>query len=141
MKTKPFKKNDVRIAIQKSGRLSDETVGLLNKCGVRFPKNRDKLLVKSNSFDAELMLVRDDDIPRYISEGTCTLGIVGENTLLESNQQSPLKIVRRLGFSKCRLSIATKKGTVVKKIEDLQGMRIATSVSYTHLTLPTKRIV
>lgn len=116
----------LRIAIQKSGRLSDDSIKLFKECGIRFESGSSgKLKSISTNFPAEFLFLRDDDIPGYVEDGVADLGIVGENVLVESNKK--VKVVHQLGFSKCRLSLAIPRGVEWKGIQDLQGRGIATS--------------
>src|SRR5436309_7532694 len=117
----------LRIAIQKSGRLYEESVKLLGECGIDLRNVKDRLKTESDSFPLEVFFLRDDDIPQYIEDGVADVGIVGENVLLEKNKD--VRTVDRLGFGKCRLSIAVPKDKKFKSIKDLGGMRIATSYS------------
>jgi ATP phosphoribosyltransferase len=115
----------LRIAIQKSGRLNEDSVRLLKECGISVSNGMNKLKAEAQNFPLEIFFLRDDDIPEYIAEGVADIGIVGENVLLEAS--SDVKIIERLGFGKCRLSIAVQKGNKYKSIKDLEGKRIATS--------------
>ena len=126
----------LRVAIQKSGRLSERSQELLKSCGLKFARSKDKLFWYGQDFPVDLLLVRDDDIPRLLLDGVCELGIVGENiameVMLERNGMSHLDCLRKLGFGHCRLSIAVAEDRSCESIEDLQGLRIATS--YPELT-------
>jgi ATP phosphoribosyltransferase len=126
----------LRVAIQKSGRLSERSQELLKSCGLKFARSKDKLFWYGQDFPVDLLLVRDDDIPRLLMDGVCELGIVGENiameVMLERNGVSQLDCLRKLGFGHCRLSIAVEEDRSCESIEDLQGLRIATS--YPELT-------
>jgi ATP phosphoribosyltransferase len=115
----------LKIAIQKSGRLNDDSIRLLKECGIEFNNGINKLKAEAFNFPLEVFFLRDDDIPEYVAEGVADIGIVGENVLLETN--SDVKIVDRLGFGKCRLSIAVPKGKKYAGIKDLEGKRIATT--------------
>jgi ATP phosphoribosyltransferase len=119
----------IRIAMQKSGRISEKSIGLLKACGLEFNWTKNQLLSQATDFPLELMLVRDDDIPEYVRRGVCELGIVGENVLEEFRQDDDEcpSIERRLGFGKCRLSLALPNGIDYSGPQDLQGLRIATS--------------
>lgn len=118
-------KNTIRIAIQKSGRLHEESIGLLKSCGIELNNGVNKLKTEALNFPLEILLLRDDDIPQYVLDGVADIGIVGENVLLESAQGLPVKA--RLGFGKCRLSIALPKSDPYESIACLSGKRIATS--------------
>lgn len=115
----------LRIAVQKSGRLTDKTLALLEGIGLRFDDYKRSLLIKCLNFDVELLLIRDDDIPEYVEDGVCDLGFVGANTVAED--ESDVKILRGLDYGVCRLSIAVPKNGSIKSAADLAGKRIATS--------------
>jgi len=121
----------LRVAIQKSGRLSERSQELLKNCGLRFAQSKDKLFWYGQDFPVDLLLVRDDDIPRLLLDGVCELGIVGENiameVMLERNEPSQLNCLRKLGFGHCRLSIAVPEQRNCDSIDELQGLRVATS--------------
>lgn len=118
----------LRIAIQKSGRLYDDSVKLLNECGIELRNVKDRLKTESDTFPMEVFFLRDDDIPQYVEDGVADIGIVGENVLFEKNKQAT--IVEKLGFGKCRLSIAIPKADVYSGIQSLDGKRIATSYPF-----------
>lgn len=115
----------LKIAIQKSGRLNEDSIRLLKECGIEFNNGINKLKAEAFNFPLEVFFLRDDDIPEYVASGVADIGVVGENVLLETN--SDVKIVDRLGFGKCRLSIAVPKGKKYAGIKDLEGKRIATT--------------
>ena len=115
----------LKIAIQKSGRLNEDSIRLLKECGIEFNNGINKLKAEAFNFPLEVFFLRDDDIPEYVASGVADIGIVGENVLLETN--SDVKIVDRLGFGKCRLSIAVPKGKKYTGIKDLEGKKIATT--------------
>ncbi|WP_114784812.1 ATP phosphoribosyltransferase [Botryobacter ruber] len=115
----------LRIAIQKSGRLSDDSLNLIRECGISFISSSLKLKTESTNFPLEILFLRDDDIPGYVADGVADIGIVGENVLVEEGKQH--LTVEQLGFSKCRLSLAVPKATEYKSVADLEGMNIATS--------------
>lgn len=124
----------LRIAVQKSGRLSDSSQQLLAQCGLKFRQSRDKLFCFGETHPVDLLLVRDDDIPGLISDGVCDLGFVGRNVLAEQrldqiaiNGSSQLQELRALGYGGCRLSIATPQDEEYVGAESLSGRRIATS--------------
>jgi len=123
--------NRIRVAIQKSGRLSEKSLDLLQSCGLRFARSKDKLYWYGKDFPVDLLLVRDDDIPRMLLDGVCELGIVGENIaeeeMLEREGGEELTQVRKLSFGGCRLSLAVPEDSQVKSASDLDGCRIATS--------------
>ncbi|MFN4146748.1 MAG: ATP phosphoribosyltransferase [Runella sp.] len=116
----------LRIAIQKSGRLSEDSIKLFKECGIKFESSSSgKLKSAATNFPAEFLFLRDDDIPGYVEDGVADLGIVGENVLVESAKN--VNVVHKLGFSKCRLSLAIPRGTSWNGLKDLQGRGIATS--------------
>jgi ATP phosphoribosyltransferase len=116
----------ITLAIQKSGRLSDKTINLLQECGIDFNGlTKGSLKIKATNFPLNLLLMRDDDIPECVANNIAQIGIVGENTLLEKGFD--LKISKRLGFAKCRLSLAVPKKSEIINVSDLNGKKIATS--------------
>jgi ATP phosphoribosyltransferase len=118
--------NDIlRIAIQKSGRLSEDSLKLIKECGIRFDNGGGKLKTAATNFPAEILFLRDDDIPGYVEDGVAHLGIVGENVSEESNRD--VNTVHKLGFSKCRLSIGVLREQDYQGVKDLDGKSIATT--------------
>lgn len=115
----------LRLAIQKSGRLSDKSIDLLHRCGIRFSHPEGRLRAVSDNFPVEILYLRDDDIPGYVADGVADVGIVGENVVLEKGAE--VEVVKRLGFGKCRLAIALGKGDEYEGVESLSGRHIATS--------------
>lgn len=115
----------LRIAVQKSGRLTDKTINLLEGIGLKFDDYKRSLLVKCLNFDVELLLIRDDDIPEYVQDGICDLGFVGANVVEED--QVDVDILYGLNYGVCRLSLAVPKDGNIKKPEDFAGKKIATS--------------
>jgi len=120
-----MKERSLRLAIQKSGRLSKKSLELLKAAGIRIDNYSRQLLVKAQNFDLEILFIRDDDIPEYVQDGVADIGIVGENEILEARKE--LNVVEKLGFGKCRLSIAVPKHFKYESIKDLEGKNIATS--------------
>ncbi|MFN8266040.1 MAG: ATP phosphoribosyltransferase [Chitinophagaceae bacterium] len=118
----------LRIAIQKSGRLYDDSVKLLNECGIELRNVKDRLKTESDTFPMEVFFLRDDDIPQYVEDGVADIGIVGENVLFEKNKN--VDVVEKLGFGKCRLSIAIPRGQEFTGPQMLQGKKIATSYPF-----------
>jgi ATP phosphoribosyltransferase len=114
----------IRIAVQKSGRLSDDSLALIKECGIKFYNGTGKLKSTSTNFPIEFLFLRDDDIPGYVSDGVADLGIVGENELVEKDKD--VDILKKLGFSKCRLSLAIPKGQEYTNIHYFQGKSVAT---------------
>ena len=116
----------IRIAIQKSGRLSEASLALIKECGIDFSgTGTGRLKAEASNFPAEILFLRDDDIPGYVADGVADIGIVGENVAIEKSPSS--NIVYRLGFSKCRLSLAIPKGEIYTGLADFEGKDIATS--------------
>ncbi len=123
----------VRIAVQKSGRLTENTLDLLGRCGYRYSRGRDELMCFGENMPVDLLLVRDDDIPALVAESVCDLGVVGQNVLEEKRHAlvraaHPLpEVVRTLGYGHCRLSLAAPHDEMYTALERLDGRRIATS--------------
>jgi ATP phosphoribosyltransferase len=115
----------IRIAIQKSGRLSEKSLNLLKEAGISLNNGSRKLRSVAQSFPLEVIYLRDDDIPQYVEDGVADIGIVGENEYMEKSCQ--VDLIERLGYSRCRLSIAVPKSDSYEGLEDLEGKRIATS--------------
>src|ERR1700733_14356020 len=119
----------LKIAIQKSGRLYDDSVSLLKECGIEFNNSLNKLRTEAFNFPLEILFLRDDDIPQYVADKVADIGIVGENVVTE--KQKDVKTLEHLGFGKCRLSIAIPKDKRYGGLKSLNGTRIATS--YTNI--------
>ncbi len=115
----------LRIAIQAKGRLFEETMELFEESDIKISMTKRTLLVQSSNFPIEVLFLRDDDIPQTVATGVADLGIVGENELLE--KEGDAEIIRRLGFSKCRLSLAIPKGVEYGGVSWFEGKKIATS--------------
>ena len=115
----------LKIAIQKSGRLHDESLQLLKDCGISIDNGIDQLKAAARNFPLEVLYLRNGDIPQYLRDGVVDASILGENTLIEKGKD--LNIVEKLGFSKCKVSIAVPKEIEYNSINDLNGKRIATS--------------
>lgn len=114
------------LAIQKSGRLSDKSFELLKECGIKLNAPRNGTLkATAQNFPLQVLFLRDDDIPECVADAVADIGIVGENVLLEKEKQVEIK--DRLGFGRCRMSIALPRETVYRSIRDLAGKRLATS--------------
>ncbi|HTE07311.1 MAG TPA: ATP phosphoribosyltransferase, partial [Flavitalea sp.] len=118
-------RNMLKIAIQKSGRLHQDSVGLFQDCGIELKNGLNKLKTEADNFPLEIFFLRDDDIPQYVEDQVADIGIVGENVLYEKNKRT--EIVEKLGFGKCRLSIAVGRTEQYKDLSYLEGKRIATS--------------
>jgi ATP phosphoribosyltransferase len=115
----------LKIAIQKSGRLYEDSVKLLKDCGIDVKNGINKLKTEAENFPLEIYFLRDDDIPQYVEDAVADIGIVGENVVLEKNKK--VQVVEGLGFGKCRLSIAVGRKDDYTGVTSLQGKRIATS--------------
>jgi len=115
----------IKIAIQKSGRLNEESLKLIKDCAINFEIYRDQLKVISKNYPIEIYFLRNGDIPKYLNDGVVDLAIIGENTLNEKGYQ--LKVIEKLGFSKCRVSLAVPNDFKYESINDLNNIRIATS--------------
>jgi ATP phosphoribosyltransferase len=115
----------LKIALQKSGRLSEESHKLLKKCGISFSNGLGKLRTEATNFPLEIFFLRDDDIPEYVADGVADIGIVGENIIFEDKRD--VEIIEKLGFGKCRLSLAVPKNFEYQSVKDFEGKRIATS--------------
>jgi len=116
---------NLKIAIQKSGRLNEKSVQLLKNCGLDFENYKSSLITTVGNFPLEILFLRDDDIPGYVEQGIADLGIVGENVIDESTCQ--VNYVKRLGFGKCMLKLAIPKDSTITDLQDLNGKAIATS--------------
>jgi ATP phosphoribosyltransferase len=117
----------LKIAIQKSGRLYEDSIKLLKECGIQLNNGNKQLKTIAENFPLEVYFLRDDDIPQYVYDGVADVGIVGENVLMEKSKD--IDLVYRLGFGKCKLSIAVPKGMQYNSINDLKGLKIATTYS------------
>lgn len=119
----------LRIAVQSKGRLFEDTMGLLAEADIKVSSSKRTLLVQSTSFPLEVLYLRDDDIPQSVADGVANIGIVGENEYVEKHAHA--HVISRLGFSKCRLSLAIPKEIDYQGVEWFNGKRIATS--YPHI--------
>lgn len=115
----------LRLAIQKSGRLHDDSMRLLKECGIDVSNGVNKLKAEATNFPIELFFLRDDDIPQYVEDGVADIGFVGENVVFEKNKK--VNIVEKLGFGKCRLSMAVQRNEHYADASFLQNKKIATS--------------
>jgi ATP phosphoribosyltransferase len=115
----------LKIAVQKSGRLHDGSMELLKDCGISVSNGNKQLRVQASNFPVEIFFLRDDDIPEYVQDGVAHIGFVGENVYREKNKKADL--VEKLGFGKCRLSIAVPNHRKIDSLQELQGEKIATS--------------
>jgi ATP phosphoribosyltransferase len=117
--------NTLKIAIQKSGRLHDESIQLLRDCGISIYNGNDQLKVNASNFPLEVYYLRNSDIPQYLIDGVVDIAIVGDNLLVEKGQN--IQVAEKLGFSKCKVSVAVPKNFNYNSIQDLNGLRVATS--------------
>ena len=115
----------IRLAVQKSGRLNEDSLRLIKDCGISIDNGKDQLKAAARNFPMEVFFLRNGDIPQYLRDGVVDLAMLGETLLAETG--TDIEVIEPLGFSKCRVSIAVPKGTAFKGIQDLQGKRIATS--------------
>jgi ATP phosphoribosyltransferase len=115
----------LKIAVQKKGRLYDGSMALLKECGIDVSNGNNQLRVQAANFPLEVFFLRDDDIPEYVQDAVADIGFVGENVVTEKNKA--VVSVEKLGFGKCRLSIAIPKSGAIKSLNDLTGKKIATS--------------
>lgn len=115
----------LKVAVQKSGRLSEDSLKLFRECGIKFNNGAKKLKAQSHNFPIEFLFLRDDDIPGYVEDGIADIGIVGQN--VQDEYQKEIEIVKHLGFSKCRLSLAVPREEDYEGIGYFQGKNIATS--------------
>ncbi len=115
----------LRIAVQKSGRMYEDSIKLLKDCGLNVDNGMDQLKAEVRNFPAEIYFLRNSDIPQYLEDGVVDIAIIGENVLVE--KRSKVCVIEKLGFSKCRLSLALPKSSFYQGIESLKGKKIATS--------------
>lgn len=116
---------NLKLAIQKSGRLHDDSIKLLKECGIDISNGANKLKAEATNFPLEVFFLRDDDIPQYVEDGVADIGFVGENVVREKNKK--VAIVEKLGYGKCRLSIAVGRNSAYDSVEYLRNRKIATS--------------
>ncbi|SFP70707.1 ATP phosphoribosyltransferase [Parafilimonas terrae] len=118
----------LKIALQKSGRLYDDSVKILKECGIELQNGMNKLLNEAINFPMQILFLRDDDIPQYVEDGVADIGIVGENIVYETNKN--VEIIEKLGFGKCRLSVAVPRNENYADAQFLNGKRIATTYPF-----------
>jgi ATP phosphoribosyltransferase len=123
------KMSKLKIAIQKSGRLSENSKSLLEECGIKFSNGISVLKTTARNFPIELLFLRDDDIPQYVEQQVADIGILGENMVFEKNKD--VKVIEQLGFAQCRLSLAIPKEETYKGLKYFMNKKIATS--YPHI--------
>jgi len=117
--------NRLKIAVQKSGRLNEESIRLLKNCGIHIENGKDQLKASASNFPLDVLYLRNGDIPQYVEDGVADIAIVGENLLIEAGND--IDVVRKLGFSKCKLSLAVPKDVDYPDVSFFEGKRIATS--------------
>lgn len=115
----------IRIAIQKSGRLNEDSLQILKDCGISIDNGKDQLKASSRNFPLEVFYLRNGDIPQYLRDGVVDIAIIGENVLIEKGED--IEIAEKLGFSKCKVSLAVPKAVKYTSVQDFEGKRIATS--------------
>lgn len=115
----------IRIAVQKTGRLNEDSIQILKDCGISIDNGKDQLRALSRNFPLEVFYLRNGDIPQYLRDGVVDIAIIGENVLIEKGED--LRIAERLGFSKCKVSLAVPNSVKYKSVKDFEGKRIATS--------------
>ncbi|MBK0368854.1 ATP phosphoribosyltransferase [Flavobacterium agrisoli] len=115
----------LKIAIQKSGRLNEDSIQILKDCGISINNGIDQLKAEASNFPLEVLYLRNSDIPQYLIDGVVDIAIVGDNLLVEKGKD--IEVVQKLGFSKCKVSVAVPKTFEYNSIKDLNGLRIATS--------------
>ncbi|RXM44345.1 ATP phosphoribosyltransferase [Flavobacterium sp. YO64] len=115
----------LKIAIQKSGRLNEDSIQILKDCGISINNGIDQLKAEASNFPLEVLYLRNSDIPQYLIDGVVDLAIVGDNLLVEKGKE--IEVVQRLGFSKCKVSVAVPKAFEYNSVQDLAGLRVATS--------------
>ncbi|MCM4171035.1 ATP phosphoribosyltransferase [Arenibacter sp. TNZ] len=115
----------IRIAIQKSGRLNEDSLQILKDCGISIDNGKDQLKASSRNFPLEVFYLRNGDIPQYLRDGVVDIAIIGENVLIEKGDD--ISIAEKLGFSKCKVSLAIPKSVKYNSVKDFEGKRIATS--------------
>lgn len=115
----------LKIAIQKSGRLSEKSLQLFEECGIKTSNGTRKLKAEASNFPVEFLFLRDDDIPQYVEQGVADIGIIGENEVWEQNKN--IRIVQKLGFAGCRMSLAIPKDERYTGLDFFQNKRVATS--------------
>lgn len=123
--------NTLKIAIQKSGRLNEESLQMLKDCGISINNGNDQLKAEASNFPLEILFLRNSDIPQYLIDGVVDAAIVGDNLLVEKGQN--ITVAEKLGFSKCRVSVAVPKNFQYNSIQDLNNLRVATSYPTTVL--------
>jgi ATP phosphoribosyltransferase len=119
---------NLKLAIQKKGRLTEKSIELLKLCGVEIDNFSERLVVPAYNFPLEILFLRDDDIPEYVQDGVADIGIVGENVVVSKNAKT--EIVEKLGFGKCSLMMASPENVSIESVKDIEGKTIATSFPF-----------
>ncbi len=125
LKQEKLEMNNLKIAVQKSGRLNEDSLRILKEIGISIDNGKDQLKASARNFPLEVFYLRNGDIPQYLRDGVVDAAIIGENVLVEKGDD--ITVVEKLGFSKCRVSIAVPKSSKAKSLKDLEGKKIATS--------------
>lgn len=116
---------NLKLAIQKNGRLTDKSLQLLRTCGLDIEDYKDRLIVSARNYDLDLLFLRDDDIPEYVQDGVADIGIVGEDVVIE--KEADVEMIKKLAYGKCRLMLAGPEDGNIPELDQLDGKRIATS--------------
>lgn len=116
---------NMKLAVQKNGRLTEKSLLLLRNCGLDIEDYSERLIITARNFELDILFLRDDDIPEYVQDGVADIGIVGEDVLLE--KRSDAEVIRKLGYGRCNLSLAVPEGKKIESLQELNGLRIATS--------------
>jgi len=116
---------NLKLAVQKKGRLTDKSIELLKLCGIDIENYAERLVVSSSSFPLDLLLLRDDDIPEYVQDGVADIGIVGENVIVE--KKAKVELLHKLGFGKCKIMLAAPENLRFESLQDINNKTIATS--------------
>lgn len=116
---------NLKLAVQKKGRLTEKSLQLLRNCGLDIEDYSERLIISARNFELDILFLRDDDIPEYVQDAVADIGIVGEDVLYE--KKSDVDVIRSLGYGKCQLSLAVPEGKEIKNISELNGKKIATS--------------
>ncbi|MDF1610685.1 MAG: ATP phosphoribosyltransferase [Stygiobacter sp.] len=116
---------NLKLAIQKKGRLTDKSLQLLKNCGLEIEDYSERLIISARNYELDILFLRDDDIPEYVQDGVADIGIVGEDIIFE--KKAEVEILRKLGFGKCRLALALPESKTLNDIQELNGKKIATS--------------
>lgn len=119
---------NLKLALQKKGRLTEKSLELLKHCGIDIENYSEKLMVSAKNYNLDILFLRDDDIPEYVQDGVADIGIVGENVVVE--KQANVQYLERLGYGKCKLMIAAPDNSLPTEVKQLSGKKIATSYPY-----------